>query len=62
MNNNYTIEVKTAKVNVDEYICECVDIEKFLPFCKACRVIKNPLMENIFLDPFQTFYATYQNF
>ena len=36
MNKNYTIEVKTAKVPVSEYVRECIDVEMFLAFCKAC--------------------------
>jgi len=36
MNKNYTIEVKTAVIDVKEYVRECVDVEKFLAFCKEC--------------------------
>lgn len=37
MNKNYTIEVKTAVIDVKEYVDGCVDVEKFLAFCKECK-------------------------
>ena len=33
---NYTLESLTVSVPLEEYLSDCVDVEKFLGFCRQC--------------------------